>query len=134
MEDRNQTRVWVDHTHKILTGLMSIGLVWLIATTNSNDKSVGELVVLIEANQQAFQEYRNDVEKDRARMERHIENNTISIRDMEKYLPMINGSLNTIKVAVVNLQKDTKSLEKNQAKILPVVDKAHSYIIKHWKD
>ena len=55
-EQRNTLRVWTDNIHKLFTALITVGVIWLIATTSSNDKGYSNLVIKMEAGNQLFRQ------------------------------------------------------------------------------
>lgn len=61
-----------------------------------------------------------------------VDKNTDDIRSMEKHLPAMRQSLTYIETSVGELKTQTKDLAANQNQILPVVKKAHTFIINHW--
>lgn len=73
------------------------------------------------------------IEKEIARITYRVDKNSEDIRQMERYLPAIDTTVKNINDTVVDLKRDTKELAANQNQILPVVRKAHEYIMNHWE-
>lgn len=73
------------------------------------------------------------IEKEISRITFRVDKNSEDIRQMEKYLPSMQQSLVYIQDSVGELKVQTKELAANQNQILPVVKKAHQYIIDHWE-
>lgn len=73
-EQRKSLRLWSDYIHRIFTAIILALLVWLINTTNENDKGYSNLVIQMEANQEIFQtsiielqRQQNDLQKQHSR-------------------------------------------------------------------